>query len=66
MTATLSATTDTPDMPECAPDLRQDPPPPRRPGHTRERRERLGISYVVVGQELTEAFDPVRRILAGE
>ncbi|MFC8799266.1 TIGR03621 family F420-dependent LLM class oxidoreductase [Promicromonospora sp. NPDC057138] len=32
----------------------------------RERRERLGISYVVVGEELVEAFTPVLRILSGE
>ncbi|WP_423464627.1 LLM class flavin-dependent oxidoreductase [Promicromonospora sp. MS192] len=40
--------------------------PARMADQLRERRERLGISYVVVGQELMEAFDPVRQILAGE
>ncbi|MFI2364248.1 TIGR03621 family F420-dependent LLM class oxidoreductase [Promicromonospora sp. NPDC019610] len=32
----------------------------------RDRRERLGISYLVVSEELVDAFTPVLRILAGE
>jgi hypothetical protein len=32
----------------------------------RERRERLGISYLVVSEELMDAFTPVLRILSGE
>lgn len=32
----------------------------------RERRERLGISYVVVPEELVDAFTPVPRILSRE
>lgn len=31
----------------------------------RDRRERLGINYVVVGDELMDAFAPVLRLLAG-
>lgn len=32
----------------------------------RERRERLGISYFVVSEELMDAFTPVLRILSAE
>lgn len=32
----------------------------------RDRRKRLGISYLVVSEELVDAFTPVLRILAGE
>lgn len=32
----------------------------------RDRRERLGISYLVVSEELVDAFTPVLRILSGE
>ncbi|GAA2231888.1 LLM class F420-dependent oxidoreductase [Promicromonospora sukumoe] len=32
----------------------------------RERRERLGVSYFVVSEELVDAFTPVLRLLSGE